>query len=155
MTTIRKQSSKPRVCVLALIAVAIPAFASIPASDRVEQAPDSSEAAVPRDASWEEIKRLDFSKRVEFESGGARLLAKVEAQVEELKAKRAAMKADPTAWDFAMKEMEDARVYLDSMLAEVKAATIESTWNDRKEKSGQAWERTQNAFRKVKSSTTS
>ena len=155
MTTIRKQSSKTSTRLSVLVALATLTFVSSHASDRAGQAPASSVAPAKSDASWEEIKRLGFSKRVEFEAGGARLLAKVETQVDELKAKRAVMKADPTAWDFAMKEMEDARVYLESMLAEVKAATIESTWNDRKEKSGLAWERAQIAFRKVKSSTTS
>jgi len=155
MTTIRNQFSKASVHALVLLALSIPAFASVRSSARAEQSPSASVASAQHDASWDEIKSLGFSKRVEFEAGGARLLAKVEAQVGELKAKRASMKADPTAWDFAMKEMEDARVYFESMLAEVKAATIESTWSDRKEKSGLAWERTQIAFRKVKSSTTS
>jgi len=109
----------------------------------------------PADATWAEIKQIGFAKRSDFESGLDRLNTKVELQVQELRAKRATLKADPMAWDFAMKEMDNARAYLMSMTSEVKAATIESTWNDRKEKAGLAWERTQKAYRNVEASTTS
>ena len=61
---------------------------------------------------------------------------------------------DTKGWDFAMKEMEDARSALHSIGTELSQATPE-TWNQEKDKVGQAWVRTQEAYDKVKSSTTS
>ena len=53
-----------------------------------------------------------------------------------------------------MKEMADARAYLKSTGEEANKATPE-TWLQAKEKVGQAWTRTQEAYDKVKASTTS
>jgi len=52
-----------------------------------------------------------------------------------------------------MKEMGDARSALKSMGEELSKATPE-TWDQEKDKVGQAWVRTQEAYDKVKSSTT-
>ena len=62
--------------------------------------------------------------------------------------------ANTKDWDFAMKEMIDARLYLKST-GEVLAKAMPETWNQEKDKVGQAWVRTQEAYAKVKSSTTS
>jgi hypothetical protein len=62
--------------------------------------------------------------------------------------------ANTKDWDFAMKEMEDARTNLKSIRAEMSKATPE-TWDQEKDKVGQAWVRTQAAFANVKASTTS
>ena len=104
---------------------------------------------------WTDIKDHAFEARVLFFAGVKELEARVSEQVRELTIKRAAMKgnADTKDWDFAMKEMSDARSYLKSMGEEVRHATSE-TWVQQKEKVGQAWVRTQEAYAKVKSSIT-
>jgi len=79
----------------------------------------------------------------------------VDGQVRELTARRAAMKstANTKEWDFAMKEMNDARSYLRSVSDELRKASVE-TWNQQKETVGRAWVRTQAAYDAVKTSTT-
>jgi hypothetical protein len=106
-------------------------------------------------AGWADIKDFTFDTRAQFFVGLKRLEAKVEGQVGELTAKRAAMpsSSDTRDWDFAMKEMDNAQSYLHSTGAELTKASPE-TWSQLKDKVGQAWERTQNAYRKVKASTT-
>lgn len=121
-------------------------------SDRTAIASASPNAA---NASWGEIKNIAFGARAEFEAGLDRLADRIDLQIQELEAKRATMKSDPTAWDFAMKEMHDARAFFRSLVTDVRKAKTESTWNDLKEKAGLAWERSQDAFDKVKASTTS
>lgn len=104
---------------------------------------------------WIEIKDCTYDMRDQFFAGLTRLEAKVDEQVRELTALRAAMTStsDTEAWDFAMKEMNDARSYLKSVGAELRKATPE-TWDQQKEKVGQAWVRAHEAYNKVKSSTT-
>jgi hypothetical protein len=107
-------------------------------------------------AKWSDIKDCSFDMRTQFSAGLQRLEAKVDDQIRELTAKRATMEgtADTKDWDFAMKEMGNARSYLKSMGEESSQATRE-TWDQQKEKVGQAWVRTQEAYGKVKASTTS
>ncbi|HRE83522.1 MAG TPA: hypothetical protein PLN52_20930 [Opitutaceae bacterium] len=117
-----------------------------------------SSSTVPTEisgATWDQIKDLKFEQRSDFQQGLARLEARLELQVKELNEKRASFKGTTStqAWDFAMKEMEESRAYFRSMAAETAKAT-EETWTDRREKVGQAWERTQTAYSKVKASTT-
>jgi hypothetical protein len=57
-------------------------------------------------------------------------------------------------WDFAMKAMETARTFLMSAGEDLGKAT-EETWAQRRDKVGRAWVRTQEAYAKVKASTTS
>lgn len=106
-------------------------------------------------AQWSDIKDYTYDMRAQFFAGLNRLEAKVDDQISELTAKRAAMKSttDTKDWDFAMKEMGDARSALKSMGEELSKATPE-TWDQEKDKVGQAWVRTQEAYDKVKSSTT-
>jgi len=106
-------------------------------------------------ARWSEIKDCTYDMRAQFFAGLNRLEARVDAEVAVLTAQRAAMKstANTKAWDFAMKEMGDARSYLKSMGEELSKASPE-TWSQEKDKVGQAWVRTQAAFDNVKSSTT-
>jgi len=106
-------------------------------------------------AQWVDIKDVTYDLRARFFAGLKRLETKVENQVGELTAKRAAMNstANTQDWDFAMKEMGDAQTYLTSMGIELSKASPE-TWDQVKDKVGKAWVRTQDAFAKVKSSTT-
>jgi hypothetical protein len=107
-------------------------------------------------ARWSEIKTCTYDMRAQFFDGLDRLEARVDREIARLTATRAAMKstANTADWDFAMKEMEDARSNLKSMGEEIRKATPE-TWAQEKDKVGQAWIRTRNALDKVKSSMTS
>jgi hypothetical protein len=107
-------------------------------------------------AKWGDLKDYTYEQRAQFFAGLSRLEAGVDVQVAELTVKRGAMKSttDTQGWDFAMKEMEDARSALHSIGTELNQATA-ATWDQEKDKVGQAWVRTQEAYDKVKSSTTS
>lgn len=107
-------------------------------------------------ASWVAIKDFTFEQRADFIVGAGRLQAMLASQIAELNAKRASMPAtvDTKDWDLAMKEMRDSQNYLKSMIDEAARATPE-TWAEEKDKVDQAWQRTQEAFDKVKTSTTS
>jgi hypothetical protein len=124
-----------------------------PASTVPVAAPASPDVA---SADWMDIKDCTYDMRDQFFAGLKRLEARVDAQISELTAKRAAMKSttDTRDWDFAMKEMENARSALKSLGEELHKATPE-TWGQENDKVGQAWVRTQDAYGKVKSSTTS
>ncbi|HEY1848354.1 MAG TPA: hypothetical protein VGG37_04065, partial [Opitutaceae bacterium] len=107
-------------------------------------------------ASWAEIRDDTFSQKAAFLGGAAGLRSQVATEVSELRAKRSAMPpaTDTKDWDFAMKEMMDSQQYLDSVISEAGGATSD-TWEQEKQKVGQAWERTQAAYDKVKTSVTS
>ena len=107
-------------------------------------------------ADWNDIKDDTYEQRAHFLAGLKQLEAKVDAQIAELAAKRATMKGTTSTkdWDFAMKEMENSRTYLVSTGEELSTATAD-TWDQKKEKVGQAWVKTQDAYDKVKASTTS
>ncbi len=106
-------------------------------------------------ARWTDIKDNTYDTRAQFFAGFKRLEDKVDGQISELTAKRAAMKGttSTTEWDFAMKEMGDARSYLKSTGEELSKTSAEM-WDQQKEKVLQAWVRTQEAHARIKSSTT-
>jgi hypothetical protein len=106
-------------------------------------------------ARWSDIKDCTYDMRAQFFAGLSRLEAIVDAHVSLLTAKRAAMNstANTQEWDFAMMEMKNAQSSLKSLRAELSKATPE-TWDQEKDKVGQAWVRAQEAFANVKSSTT-
>jgi hypothetical protein len=116
-------------------------------------------AAAPATAAvaivWTDLQGLPYDMRAQLFTGLKHLETNVDGQFVELTAKRAAMKSttDTKDWDFAMKEMADARTYLHSMIEGLNQASTE-TWNQQRDKVGQAWERVQAAYDKVKSSTT-
>jgi hypothetical protein len=107
-------------------------------------------------ARWSDIKDCTYENRAQFFAGLTRLEARVDEQIHGLIAKRATMdgKTSTQDWDFAMKEMGNARTYLKSMGEELHKASPE-TWAQQKDKVGEAWVRAQDAYGKVKSSTTS
>lgn len=106
-------------------------------------------------AQWSDVKDTTYEMRAQIFAGLKRLEAKLDLQVRELVAKRATMKGitDTREWDFAMKQMEAACSYFKSVGAELGKATRE-TWDQEKDKVGRAWVSTQEAYAKVKSSTT-
>jgi len=105
---------------------------------------------------WTDLETMTYDRRSEFAAGIKQMEATIDRQVAELTEKRAAMKGTVAVkdWDFAMKEMNDARTYLMSMGDEAAKATAE-TWDQQKAKVGQAWKRAQAAYEKVQLSTTS
>ena len=127
--------------------------ASGPTTDIQVATPSGPDVA---SAKWSDIKDCTFDMRAQFFTGLDRLEARVDGQIVELTAQRAAMKStgNNKDWDFAMKEMEDARTYLKSTGEDLSKATPE-IWDQEKDKVGQAWVRTQEAYDKVKKSTTS
>jgi hypothetical protein len=124
-----------------------------PGSASILQATATS---TPDAASWADIKDCTYDMRAQFFTGLDRLEARVDREIARLTDTRAAMKstANTADWDFAMKEMVDARSNLKSMDEELHKATPE-TWAQEKDKVGRAWVRTQEAYDKVKSSMTS
>jgi hypothetical protein len=124
-----------------------------PAAATTAPAPTVDTASVM----WTEIKHDTYDLREHFFAGLKQLEARVEVQIVELNAKRAVMNhnnTDTKAWDFAMKEMGDAQSYLRSMDAEALKSSRE-LWEQKREKVGQAWLRAQEAYGKVKATTTS
>jgi len=107
-------------------------------------------------AAWASIKDFTYDQRADFISGAGRLQGMLSSEVAELNAKRASMAStvDTKDWDFAMKEMNDSQAYLKSMIDEAGRATPD-TWNQEKDKVDEAWQRAQEAFDKVKVTTTS
>lgn len=117
--------------------------------------PDAAEPASPADR-WPELKGYTFDQRDLFVAGLKELEARVDAQISELVAKRATMEASNTTtkeWDFAMQEMSRARTNLKSTSDDMTKAA-RTNWDQQKDKVGLAWVQTQNAYAKVKSSTT-
>lgn len=115
----------------------------------------AAKTAPEADAEWVNIKDYTYAQRLLLISGLTSVQARVDAQIAELRAKRATM-LPPTRtadWDFAMQEMLNARAYLRSMSWELAKATPE-TWDQIRERVGQAWVRTQDAYGRVKASTT-
>ena len=137
-----------------VVATPSPAAPSPGASD-VVTVPAPATVPDASSAQWAEIKDLTFDQREQFFAGLKRLQARVDAQITELTAKRAAMPstADTKDWDFNMKEMGDSRSYLNGMADEIAKATPE-TWAQEKDKVNHAWTRTQDAYDKVRTSTT-
>jgi hypothetical protein len=104
--------------------------------------------------SWDDIKDFPYAQHAAFSAGFARIEARLDAQIGALNAKRATMTTDTTDWDFAMKEVNEARSYLTGLNEEVANAGPD-TWTQEKEKVEQALRRVQDACEKVKMSTTS
>jgi hypothetical protein len=107
-------------------------------------------------AQWNDIKDHTYERRAQFFAGLKDVEARVDKQIAELKAKRATMKGitDTREWDFEMRAMVAARAYLTSMGLELHKASRE-TWDQEKDKVGRAWVSTQDAYSKVRLSTTS
>ena len=146
---------------LAVVILCLGAFSIVRSAENKMKSAGSDgmpSAPVPdlASAKWTEIKDLSYDMRGAFTAGLKKMESTVEEQINELRAKRAAMnsQSDTKEWDFAMKEMRDSRDYLRAQVVDLNNATPE-TWDQQKEKVGQAWVRTQDAYDKVKSSTTS
>ncbi len=104
---------------------------------------------------WSDIKGDTYGQRDHFAAGANRLTAKLDDQVRELRAKRAAMTTDTKEWDFAMKEVEECRMLLKGRIEDLAKAMTPEVWTDAKDKIGEAWKRSQLAVDKMNSTRTS
>jgi hypothetical protein len=104
---------------------------------------------------WVAIKNDTYDQRGHFSAGAARLSAKLDEQMSQLKAKRAGMTTDLKDWDFAMKEVDSCRALLTSRMTEVNQATTPETWVDARDKFGDAWKASQLAVDKMRTTVTS
>ena len=104
---------------------------------------------------WSDIKGDTYDQRDHFAAGAHRLTARLDEQIQELRAKRAAMTTDTKEWDFAMKEVEDCSMLLASRVGDLANATTPEVWADAKDKVGEAWKRSQLAVDKMNSTRTS
>lgn len=138
--------------VLSLGFLAVLAALLAPQGRALATAPAVGDAA--DDTKWSSIKNDTYEQRDHFESGAARLLARLEEQIRILKAKRATMTTDTKDWDLAIKEVDDSRSYLTACLRDVAQAMTPETWSDRKDKVGDAWRRSQLAVDKMHSTVT-
>jgi hypothetical protein len=149
---------------LALFATAL--FATARAADPVVEptAPAPQEPAAPPPAEtpaaapvgWAELKGATYDQRERFLAGVKDLEAHVDQQIVELVAQRAAMakaNINTDAWDMLMQEITTARTNLKSTSDDMRGASREN-WDQMKDQVGLAWERTQNAYARVKASTT-
>jgi hypothetical protein len=76
--------------------------------------------AVPEetaDQAWADLKDDTYDMRAQFATGVGHLSARLDEQIRALRAKRAGMTKDLADWDFAMKEVDDARSDLTSLEA--------------------------------------
>ena len=139
----------------ALLAAFSPA--AVRAQTPAPAAPGPAAAPVPPfpSAQWIDIREYTYEQRASFFAGFKGVQAKVDVQIAELSAQRAAMKsdADTRDWDLAMQEMNNSRLALRIAGEDLLQATPQQ-WNPLKEKVGLAWQRTQDAYAKVNQSTT-
>jgi hypothetical protein len=109
----------------------------------------------PASETWGNIREYTYEQRAEFLAGLNLMAARLDDGIRRLNAKRAGMTdADAQDWDFAMKELNDARSDLQAKSSAIEKAT-DSTWDDAKAAVALAWERARNAFVSVEHSTTS
>ena len=105
-------------------------------------------------AHWSDIKNDTYDQRGHFSSGLAQLSARLNGEIRELNAKRAAMTTDTKDWDFAMKDVRESRDLLTSRTTELGKANTPETWADAKDKVGEAWQRAQLAVDKMHTTVT-
>ncbi len=118
-------------------------------------APLPQPAIIDAAAAWEAISGLGYDQKTSFMAGVAQMETLLDSQIEALKAKRATMTTNTTDWDLAMGPLNDAHNYLHSMGTEVANVTTSDAWDQEKERVHQAWVKAQDAYDKVRTSTTS
>src|SRR5580658_1382465 len=101
---------------------------------------------------WTEIKNDTYEQRAHFQDGTGRMVAKLDHEIAELKAKRVDLTTDTKDWDFLMKDVNDCRALLVGRIEDIAKMTTPETWADAKEKVGEAWHKAQLAVDKMNSS---
>jgi hypothetical protein len=105
--------------------------------------------------SWASIKDYTFDQRSSFVSGASMLEAQLGNQIAQLNTKRAALPSsvDTKDWDFAMNNLVEDQSYFKSMVDEASHTTPEF-WDQEKDKVDAAWQKAEDQFDKVRTSTT-
>lgn len=105
--------------------------------------------------SWASIKDYTFDQRSSFVSGASMLEAQLGSQIAQLNTKRAALPSsvDTKDWDFAMNNLVEDQSYFKSMVDEASHTTPEF-WDQEKDKVDAAWQKAEDQFDKVRTSTT-
>jgi hypothetical protein len=130
-----------------------PQLVSMFAKENRQDVATDALAAVP-DA-WTTIQYFTYDKRQDFTAIFTRMVAKLDDEIRALNAKRETMTNDTKNWDFAMKELNNARSDVQSKLTELSRATTPETWVEARDRLGVAWDRALTATSAVKASTTS
>ncbi|MEO7415052.1 MAG: hypothetical protein ABIZ81_17055 [Opitutaceae bacterium] len=115
----------------------------------------TTEALSATPDAWQNIQYHSYEKRQEFTAVFARMVAKLDGDIVALNEKRATMKNDARDWDFAMKELNNARANVQSKVTDLSKANTAEIWTDARDKLGVAWDRAQSAVEAVRKSTTS
>jgi hypothetical protein len=105
-------------------------------------------------AHWSDIKNDTYDQRAHFAAGVTRLTARLNDEISQLNAKRAAMTTDTKDWDFAMKDVMDSRDLFVSRASEISKTTTPEAWSDAKDKLGEAWHRARDALDKMHTTVT-
>jgi hypothetical protein len=109
----------------------------------------------PPEHFWTEIKDDTYAQRDHFNQGMAKMSARLDEEISELRAKRAAMTTDTKDWDFDMKAVDSARALLSARIEDVGKANTPEDWADAKDKLHDAWQRSQLAVDKMNTTVTS
>ena len=107
------------------------------------------------DQAWAELKDDTYDQRAHFSAGVNRLSGRLDDQIRVLRAKRAGMTTDLKDWDFAMKDVDDARSMLTSRMTELSQANTPETWLAARDNIGDAWKRAEAAVDKMNTTVTS
>lgn len=103
---------------------------------------------------WGAITDYTYERRADFSALLTRMAENVDAQVDQLAARRATLpETSVKDWDIAMKELTDAKSDLQFKVSQLSNAMPE-TWTQLRDSAAQAWRRVQEATDKVKRSTT-
>lgn len=118
--------------------------------------PASMTSAEAASIGWSDIKDYTAEKRSQFLAGLQRMEAKVSAQLSELTAKRATLKTTTSRkeLDHALNELSNAQFFLKTM-GELLSRATPQTWEQQKAKVGLAWTKSQEAYAKAQTRTTS
>lgn len=107
------------------------------------------------DQAWAELKDDSYDQRGHFTSGVNKLSGRLDEQIRVLRAKRAGMTTDLKDWDFAMKDVDDARSMLTSRMTELSQANTPEAWVAARDNIGDAWKRAEAAVDKMNTTITS
>jgi len=99
-------------------------------------------------STWDTVKNYTFEKKSDFADAMERMAAKTDAEVDSL-----AAKSEP-ARDKAAEEYRVARAAFKIQLGYLREASAE-TWSATKDKTAEAWDEVQIAYKKVKASVAS
>lgn len=131
------------------LSAAILGMSPIVHADDVVNASDDSGGAT-----WKSIENDTYQQKDHFAAGAQRLLARLDAEIQELRAKRATMSTDTKDWDLAMKAVDEARSLFTSRLTELGQKTTPDAWLAARDNVGQAWLQSQQLVDKMNGTVT-